>query len=62
MQPALKLKTPKDVQSVAIHSTNIQATSKSTNQIAHMRRLILGFPDRTKHCVGNLMSRLKSQF
>ena len=36
----LSLETPNDVQSVAQHSYNIQATSKGSGQTAHMRRLI----------------------
>ena len=34
---------------------NTQATSKDSDQTAHMRRLIWGFADRTYHIVGNLM-------
>ena len=36
----------------------MQATSKDSDQTAHMRRLILGFAGRTYHIVGNLMLRL----
>ena len=35
-----------------------QATSKGSDQTAHMRRLVWAFADRTYHIVGNLMSRL----
>ena len=34
------------------------ATSKVSDQTAHMRRLIWDFAGRTYHIVGNLMSRL----
>ena len=37
----------------------IQATSKGTDQIARMRRLIWGFAGHTYHSVGNHMPRLK---
>ena len=33
----------------------MQATSKGSDQTAHMRRLISGFAGRTYHIVGNLM-------
>ena len=36
----------------------MQATSKGSDQTAHMRRLIWGFADHTYHIVGNIMSRL----
>ena len=58
----LSLETPNDVQSVAEHSYNMQATSKGSDKTAHMRRLIRGFAGRIYHIVGNLMSRLKSYF
>ena len=54
----LSLETPNDVRSVAQQSKNIQATSKSSDQTACMRRLTRGFADRTYHIVGNLMSWL----
>ena len=38
--PLLSLETPNDVQSVAEHSLNIQATSEGSDQTARMRRLI----------------------
>ena len=47
----LSLETPNDVQSVAQHSLNIQATSKGSDQTARMRRLIWGFAGRTYHIV-----------
>ena len=50
---SLSLETPNDVQSVAQHSLNIQATSKGSDQTARMRRLIWGFAGRTYHIVGN---------
>ena len=56
--PLLSLETPNDVQSVAEHSLNIQATSEGSDQTARMRRLIWGFAGRTYHIVGNLMPRL----
>ena len=40
MQPPVKLRTPNDVQSVAQHSYDMQATSKGSDQTARMRRLI----------------------
>ena len=51
----LSLETPNDVHSVALHSYNIQATSKGSDQTARMRRLVLAFAGRTYHIVGNLM-------
>ena len=36
----LSLEIPNDVQSVALYSDNIQATSKSSDQTAHMHRLV----------------------
>ena len=41
-------------------SSLTQATSKGSDQTAHMRRLIWGFVGRTNHFVGNFMSRLIS--
>ena len=43
----LRVKTPNDVQSVAEHSQNIQATKKGSDQTARMRTLIWGFAGRT---------------
>ena len=40
VQPPFKLRSPNDVQSVASHSLNTQATSKGSDQTARMRRLI----------------------
>ena len=40
VQPPFKLETINDVLSVALHSLNIQATSKGSDQTARMRRLI----------------------
>ena len=40
VQLLLSLETPNTVQSVAQHSYNMQATSKGSDQTAHMRRLI----------------------
>ena len=54
----LNLETLNDIRSVAWHSLNIQATSKDSDQTAHMRRLVWAFAGRTYHIVGNLMSRL----
>ena len=54
----LSLETPNDVQSVAQHSSNINATSKGFDQTGHMLRLVRAFAGRTYHIVGNLMSRL----
>ena len=45
--------TPNDVQSVAYHSWNTQATSKGSDQAVHIASC-------TYHIVGNLMSRLMS--
>ena len=58
----LGLETPNDVRSVAQYSLNLQATSKGSDQTAHMRRLIGGFAGRTYHIVGNFMSRLVYTF
>ena len=55
----LSLVTPNDVQSVASHSKNIQATSKGSDQTARMHRLVWAFAGRIYHIVGNLMPRLK---
>ena len=52
------LETPSELQSVAEHSKNIQATSKGSGQTVRMHRLIWAFAGRTYHIVGNLMSRL----
>ena len=49
----LSLETANDVQSVALYSQNIQATSKGCDQT-----VICGFAGRTYHTVGNLMSQL----
>ena len=51
-----------DVWSVAQQSWNIQATSESYGQTAHMCRLIEGFAGHTYQIVGNLMSRLKYEY
>ena len=40
VQPTFKLRTPNDVQSVALHSKNMQMTSKGSDQTARMRRLV----------------------
>ena len=56
--PLLSLETPNNVQSVDLLSKNIQATSKGSDQTAHMRRLVWAFAGRTYHIVGNLMSWL----
>ena len=39
-------------------SSLFKATSKGSDQTAHMRRLIWGITGRTYHIVGNLMLRL----
>ena len=40
VQPHFKLRNPNDARSVALHSLNIQANSKGSDQPAHMGRLI----------------------
>ena len=56
----LSLETPNDVESVALHSKNIQATCKGSDQTARMRRLIWGFAGRTNHIAGNPMPMLNN--
>ena len=51
---SLSLETPIGVQSVALQSKNIQATSKGSDKAA----LIRGYAVRTYHIIGNSMSRL----
>ena len=50
-----KLRRACDVQSVASHSQNMQATNKGSDQTARMHRLIGRFAGRTYHIAGNLM-------
>ena len=56
--PLLNTDTPNVVQSVALQSENIQATSTVSDQTAGMCRLIWGFAGCTYHIVGNVMSLL----
>ena len=58
VKPPLSLETPNNVQSVALFSLNIQATSKGSDQTARMRRLIWAFVGRTYHIVRHIMLRL----
>ena len=59
VQPPFKLWNSKwcTVSSIRI-SSNIQATSKASDQTVHMRRMIWAFADCTYHIVGNLVSQL----
>ena len=55
----LSLETSNDVQSAALHSKDIQVTSKGSDQTKRMRRLVWAYAGRTYRIVGNLMPRLK---
>ena len=54
----LSLENPSGARLVARRSWGVQATSKCSDQTAHMRRLVWAFVGRTYHIVGSLMSRL----
>ena len=54
VQPPTKLRNAK----CCSVRKNIQATSKGSDQTAHMRRLVWAFADHLFYFVGNLMSRL----
>ena len=62
VQFVLILEIPNDVQPVAYHSYNIQATRKGSDQSASMGRLVQAFAGHTYHIVGNIMSWLKYSF
>ena len=55
LQPPIKLRNSKWCSVSSLQSKNTQATSKGSDQTAHMHRLIWGFAGHTYHFVGNLM-------
>ena len=58
LPPPFELRNSKCCSVSSLQSKNIQATSKSSDLTAHMRRLVWAFACRTYHIVGNLLSRL----
>ena len=59
LQPPFKIRNSKWC-SISSFTLNIQATSKGSDQSAHMRRLVWAFAGRTFQIVGNLMPRLRA--
>ena len=59
VQPPYKPRNSKWCSVSSLTLIEYLATSKCSDQIARMRRLIWDFAGRTYHIVGNLMSRLK---
>ena len=58
VQPLFKFRNSKWCSVSSLTLVEYSATSKGSDQTAHMRRLIWGFAGRTYHIVGNFMSRL----